>query len=137
VSYICVMERPPRDSGKLGVRCQMRAIALAENRRRTVWNPTDQPIPYCLASCQPLPDDLPFTSLPTQDEFVWALEKDVRWVICELRDNGADGLEVLLAHDGGASTSQPFDARVQAMSHADMIRKLLERDGWRLVACTN
>ena len=82
-------------------------------------------------------DDLPFTSpglTPTPGEFVWALEKDVKWVICELHDHGADGYEVRLAHNDQFSASRRFAARAQALAHADALRSLLlEGGGWRLV----
>jgi hypothetical protein len=71
-------------------------------------------------------DILPFTP----GKFVWALQKDVQWVICKLQDHGGDGLEVHMAHDAGVSDSRRFADRAQAMEHADAIRKLLEKDGW-------
>ena len=42
-------------------------------------------------------DDLPFTPPavnPTPSDFVWSLEKDVKWVVCELHDHGATGENV-------------------------------------------
>jgi hypothetical protein len=80
-------------------------------------------------------DDLPFTS-PTPGEFLWALEKDVKWVVCELHDYGADGIEVRLAHNDQFSASRRFAARAQALAHADAIRKLLQGAGWSVVTAT-
>jgi hypothetical protein len=64
-------------------------------------------------------------------EFVWALEKDVKWVVCKLHDHGADGFEVQMAHNDDSSASRRFGARAQALAHADALRKLLEGAGWR------
>ena len=88
-------------------------------------------------------DDLPFTSPdvkpppsrePRPGEFVWALEKDVKRVACELHDHGAHGCEAQLVRDGEFSASRRFAARAQALAHADAIRMLLEGGGWKLVS---
>jgi hypothetical protein len=87
-------------------------------------------------------DDLPFTSPdvkpppsrePRPGEFVWALEKDVKQVVCELHDHGADSFEAQLVRNGEFSASRRFATRARALAHADAIRMLLEGAGWRLV----
>ena len=80
-------------------------------------------------------DDLPLKSPEVKPplEFVWALQKDVKWVVCELHHHGTDGLEVKLVHNDEFSFSRRFLARAQALAHADGIRELLEGSGWTLV----
>ena len=88
-------------------------------------------------------DDLPFTSRNVNPpssresqpgEFVWALEKDVKRVVCTLHYHGTHGCEVQLVRDGKFSASRRFAAHAQALAHADAIRLLLEGAGWRLVS---
>ena len=88
-------------------------------------------------------DDLPFKSPdvntsrsrgPRPGEFVWALEKDVKRVVCELHDHAADGCNAQLVRDGEVSASRRFATRAQALAHADAIHMLLEGGGWRLVS---
>ena len=65
-------------------------------------------------------------------EFLWALENDVKQVICEFHDHGVDGCEAQLVRNGEVSAPRRFDARAQALAYADAIRRLLEGGGgWR------
>ena len=61
------------------------------------------------------------------DEFVWALVKDVKRVVCELHDHGADGWDAQLVRNGEFSASRRFDTRSQALAHADAMRTLSSR----------
>ena len=65
---------------------------------------------------------------------MWALEKNVKRVVCELHDHGADGWAAQLLRDGEFSASRHFDTHVQALAHTDAMRTLLlEGGGWTLV----
>ena len=78
-------------------------------------------------------DILSFTPRHAPGEFVWALQKDVKWVVCKFHDHGADGLEVHMAHDVGVPDRRRFADRAEALAYADAIRKLLEKDGWTVL----
>ena len=75
---------------------------------------------------------VPTRKAALSSEFVWALEKEVKRVVCQLHDHGADGCELQLVRDEEFSTSRQFAARAQALAHADALRTLLEGEGgWR------
>jgi hypothetical protein len=95
--------------------------------------PDRRPHPYVVRSAYfhpPCPD----RKVALSGEFVWALETDVKRVVCELHDHGADGWDAQLVRDGEFSANRRFDTRAQALAHADAMRVLLEGGGWKLVA---
>ena len=70
---------------------------------------------------------------PRPLEVVWALETNVKRVVCQLHDHGADGWDAQLVRNGECSAPRRFATRAQAMAHTGAIRKLLEGAGWRRV----
>ena len=83
-----------------------------------------------------LPPDVnpPPSREPRPHEFVWAFEKDVKRVVCQLYDHGAEGWAVQLVRDGESLGIRRFAAYVQALAHANAIRLLLVGGGWRLMS---
>jgi hypothetical protein len=88
-------------------------------------------------------DELPFTSphvnppppqQPTAGEHIWALKKEAKHLVCELRDHGADGCEAQMVRDGEFFAGRRFADRTHALAHAEAIRALLEGGGWVTLA---
>jgi hypothetical protein len=71
---------------------------------------------------------------PRAGEHRWTVQKDGRALACELRDDGAAGLEVQMSRDGEFLCGRPFATRERALEEADTRKAQYLREGGALIS---
>ena len=71
---------------------------------------------------------------PRAGEHLWAIQKKGRILACELRDDGAAGVEVLMSRDGELLYGRRWATRALALAEADARKALYLRGGGVLIA---
>jgi hypothetical protein len=71
---------------------------------------------------------------PRVGEHLWAIQKDGRRLACELRDDGAAGVEVQMSRDGAFLFGRRFATRARALKEADTRKAQYLREGGVLIA---
>ena len=64
------------------------------------------------------------------DELVWTLHKGTDQHAAEVRTRAA-GCELRLSRNGELYLGRRHEARAHALAEAEMVRRGLERDGWK------
>jgi hypothetical protein len=70
----------------------------------------------------------------TDDEHLWAIEKNSRQLACELRDDGAAGVELQVSRDGELLYGQRWATRALALKKAAAWKAQYLREGGVLIA---
>jgi hypothetical protein len=71
---------------------------------------------------------------PRVGEHLWAIRKDGRQIVCELRDDGAAGFEVQVSRDREFLYGRRFATRARAIEEADTRKVQYLRKGGVLLA---
>ena len=71
---------------------------------------------------------------PRADEHLWAIQKAGRQLACELRDDGAWGVELQVYRDGELIYGRRWASRALALERADDWKAQYLREGGVLIA---
>jgi hypothetical protein len=71
---------------------------------------------------------------PRTGEHIWAIEKNGRHVACELRDDGAAGVELQVHRERELLYGRRFATRALALEKADVWKAQYLREGAVLIA---
>jgi hypothetical protein len=71
---------------------------------------------------------------PRAGEHLWTVEKNGRQLACELRDDGAAGVELQVSRDGELLYGRRWRSRALALEEADERKAEYLRDGGVLIA---
>ncbi len=80
------------------------------------------------------PNHKPTPRHPRAGEHLWAIEKNGRQLACELRDDGAAGVEVQVSRDGELLYGRRWANRALALEEADERKAQYLREGGMLIA---
>jgi hypothetical protein len=71
---------------------------------------------------------------PRTGEHLWTIQKDGRQLACELRDDGAAGVEVQMSRDGAFLYGRRWPTRARPIEEADERKAQYLREGGVLIA---
>jgi hypothetical protein len=83
------------------------------------------------------PNRAPTPRQPRAGEPLWTVRKNGCLLACELRDDGAAGVEVQMSRDGAFLFGQRFATRARALEEADARKAQYLRDGGVLMGSSS
>jgi hypothetical protein len=75
----------------------------------------------------------PHDRQPRMGEYLWAIQKDGRQLACELRDDGAAGVEVQVYRERELPYGRRWPTRASALAKADEWKAQYLREGGVLI----